>query len=77
VDSGRSLRKPYVLRIIAALWVLTGIVDEGSKRSVSSFFSPYPRQCILYFLLEAFDQFAVGGDQPLLGFNFGDDGMCM
>jgi len=26
-------------------------------------------------LLEAGDQFAVGGDQGLLGFDFGDDGL--
>ncbi len=29
----------------------------------------------LDFLLEAGDQFAVGGDQPLLGFDLGDDGL--
>jgi len=29
----------------------------------------------LYLLLEAGDQFAVGGDQRLLGFDFGDDSL--
>ena len=27
------------------------------------------------FFLEAGDEFAVGGDQGLLGFDFGDDGL--
>lgn len=37
--------------------------------------SPHPGQGCLDFLLEAGDQFAVGVDQRLLGFDLGDDGL--
>ena len=38
-------------------------------------FAPDPGDCGLNFLLEALDQFAVGGDQRLLGLDLGDDGL--
>ena len=41
-------------------------------------FNPFPPDAGdggLDFLLEAGDQFAVGGDQRLLGFYLGDDGL--
>jgi hypothetical protein len=37
--------------------------------------APHAGECGLDFLLEAGDQFAVGGDQRLLGFDLGDDGL--
>ena len=38
-------------------------------------FAPDAGEGCLDLLLEAGDQFAVGGDQSLLGFDFGDDGL--
>ena len=38
-------------------------------------FAPDAGEGGLDFLLEAGDQFAVGGDQRLLGFELGDDGL--
>ena len=37
--------------------------------------TPNTFDCGLYLLLEAFDQFAVGVDQCLLGFDLGNDGL--
>ena len=38
-------------------------------------FTPNASERGLNFFLEARNQFAVGGDQCLLGFDFGDDGL--
>lgn len=38
-------------------------------------FAPDTSKCSLGLLLDAFDQFAVGGDEGLLGFDLGDNGL--
>ena len=43
--------------------------------SYAWFFTPDARKCGLAFLLEAGNQFAVGGDEGLLGFHLGGDGV--
>ena len=40
-----------------------------------NFFAPDAGEGGLDLVLEAGDQFAVGGDQRLLGFDLGDDGL--
>ena len=46
-----------------------------SRLCLGRFVSPDAREGGLDLLLEAGDQFAVGGDQRLLGFDLGDDGL--
>ena len=40
-------------------------------------FPPHAGEGGLDLLLEAGDQFAVGGDEELLGFDLGDDGLLL
>ncbi len=46
----------------------------GLRRSFDFLVTPDPGESVLNFLLEASDQFPVGGDQRLLGFDLGHDG---
>jgi len=39
------------------------------------FFAPDAGECGLDLFLEALDQLAVGGNERLLGFDLGDDGL--
>jgi hypothetical protein len=42
---------------------------------LGDFLAPHAGKRGLNLLLKACDEFAVGGDQCLLGFDFGDDGL--
>ena len=69
-DEGNKteLKAEYPKRIVE--WV-----DVGVNTCRLTVLPPNPPDNRLNLLLEAVDQFAVGLDQSLLGFDFGDDGL--
>ena len=68
-----------LLRRLEGKWQVVaefGGFFHGSRfRGGGFFFAPDAGEGGLNFFLEASDQFAVGGDQRLLGFDLGDDGL--
>ena len=77
MDVGQELALSFgVGRVHKGLWLVDFDTIHGSRLRRGRFvLAPDAGEGGLDLLLEAGDQFAVGGDQRLLGFDLGDDGL--
>ena len=77
MDVGQELALSFgVSRVHKGLWLVDiDTIHVSSLPRGRLVFSPHPCEGGLDLLLEAGDQFAVGGNEPLLAFDLGDDGL--